>query len=238
MFAQNKCLVPSCNKVSLSTFDDNGNIQEIRSYCLDHSPNPGKAMEEILNYIMNHETIVGLNASGMIFSNVDFTGKRFYGCNFSHCTFTNIISHNLRSRTSIFDFAIFNDCNLINSNILFVSFSGCTFTHTLMTASEIVQCNFNGLKCFQSSFDDSDLFNSKFIKATLVNTSFRNCNLKRADFFSSERTNVSFKMSNTREARFRRDGSELYTGIESSQTNQDMGNTEPAEENETTGGEK
>lgn len=214
MFAQNKCLVDSCNKMSLSSFSDEGKLQEIRGFCLDHSPNPGAAKQAILDYIMKNETIVGLNASGLMFQDLDFSNKRFYGCNFSHCTFTNIHSQNFRSRMNFWDFAIFNDCNLIKSNMLFNSFAGCTFNHTLFTASELVQCNFNGAKCFQSSFDDSDLLNSKFIKSNLVDTSFRNCNLKRADFFTSTRSNVSFKMSNTREARFVRNGSELYTGID------------------------
>lgn len=209
-------MVSSCKKVSLSTFDENGNILESRNYCLDHISNPGKAKEDIFNYIKNNDKIVGLNASGLIFSELDLSNKRFYGCNFSNCTFTNLHCTNLKSRMSFFDFAIFNDCNLVQSNIQFSSFSGCTLNHTLFTSSEIIQCNYNGVKCFQSSFDDSDLFNSKFIKSTLVNTSFRNCNLKNTDFFTSNRSNVSFKMSNTREARFSRDGSELYTGIEQS----------------------
>lgn len=220
MFAQNKCLVASCTKMSLSTFSDHGELKEIRGFCLDHSPHPGADKEAIMDYIRKNDKIVGLNASGLIFSDIDLSNKGFYGCNFSHCTFTNVHSQNLRSRMNIFDFAIFNDCNLITSNIIFTSFSGCTFNHTLFTSSEIVQSNFTGSKCFQSSFDDSDLLNSKFILSTLVDTSFRNCNLKRADFFTSERTNVSFKMSNTREARFMRDGSELYTGI-NNQNNQE-----------------
>ncbi|MCF0242811.1 MAG: pentapeptide repeat-containing protein [Treponema sp.] len=233
MFLQNKCLVSSCNKVSLSSFDENGNILELRNYCLDHIPNPGKAKEDIFNFIKNNDTIVGLNASGILFSDLDFSNKRFYGCNFTNCTFTNIHSSNFRSRMSIFDFAIFNDCNIVESKIQFSSFSGCTLNHTLFTSSEIIQSNYNGVKCFQSSFDDSDLFNSKFIKSTLVNTSFRNCNLKNTDFFTSERSNVSFKMSNTREARFSRDGSELYTGIESTDSVSDTKPSEPA-----MGGEK
>lgn len=64
------------------------------------------------------------------------------------------------------------------------------------------QCNLNGTKAYQCSFDNSDFFSSRFIKATLVNTSFRNCNLKKTIFNKSDRQNVSFKMSNTREAIF------------------------------------
>lgn len=212
MFNQQKCLVTSCKKSSLSSFDENGNILESRHYCLDHIPNPGKIKEEIYEYIRTHEKIVGLNASGLMFTDLDISGKKFYGCDFSNCTFQNISSRGMRSRLSVFDFAVFNDCNLIESNIMFSSFSGCTFSHTLFTSSEIIQSNYNGSKAFQCSFDDSDLYNSRFIKSELVDTSFRNCNLKKVDFFESYRRNVSFKMSNTREALFTRYGSDIFLG--------------------------
>ena len=210
MFAPNKCIVTSCNKISLSTFDSDGNLEEKRYYCLDHIPNPGKAKAEIYNYIKTHDIIVGLNASGLMFSEMEIKNKSFYGCNFSNCTFTNIHTEQVRGRMNIFDFAVFNDCNFLNGNFQFSSFSGATINHSLFTSSEIIQCNFNGIQAFQTSFDDSDLLNSRFIQAKLVDTSFRNCNLKKADFFESERTNVSFKMSNTREARFYKEGSELF----------------------------
>ena len=76
----------------------------------------------------------------------------------------------------------------------------------------MIQDNFNGIKAYQSSFDDSDLFNSRFIMASLVDTSMQNCNLKHTLFYNSKRTNVSFKMSNTREALFDRKGSALQKG--------------------------
>ena len=202
VFTQNKCLVHYCKNNALSTFDQDGNLTEEKNYCLDHIPDPGKAKNEIYNYISTHDKIVGLNACGLILKDLDFSNKKFYGCNFHHCTFINIHSDNCLFRMCIFDFAVFNDCNMIKSNILFTSFSGCTFTHTLFTSSDLVQNNFNGIKAYQSSFDDSDLFNSRFILATLVDTSFRNCNLKKTLFYDMKNTNVSFKMSNTREALF------------------------------------
>lgn len=212
MFSQNNCLVHHCRNTALSTFDENGELTADASYCLDHIPDPGKIKNDIYTYIANHEKIVGLNACGLIFQNLDFSGKKFYGCNFTHCTFLNIHSDKLLLKMCFFDFAVFNDCNLIHSNTLFTSFSGVTFTHTLFTASDMIQNNFNGIKSFQSSFDDSDLFNSRFISATLIDTSFRNCNLKKANFCSTKRENVSFKMSNTREAIFTKDGSMLAQG--------------------------
>ena len=202
MFTLNKCLVHYCRNHALSTFDKEGNLCDEKSYCLDHTPNPGKMKVDIYNYIATHDTIVGLNACGLLFSDIDFSNKKFFGCNFTNCTFINIHSENLLMRMCFFDFAIFNDCNFLHSKNLFNSFSMATFTHTLYTSSDLVQNNFNGIKAYQCSFDDSDLLNSRFIGATLVDTSFRNCNLKKSIFYDTNRTNVSFKMSNTREALF------------------------------------
>lgn len=210
MFSLNKCLVKSCHHIAVSTFDETGEIIDGNSYCIDHSPNPGKVKEDILNYIINHEKIIGLNVNGMTFSNLDFSNKKFYGCNFQHCTFENIHSKGLRSRMSLFDFAVFTDCNLIESNIHFTSFAGCTFSRTLFTSSELIQNNYNGIYSVQSSFDDTDLYNSRFINSKLYNISFRNCNLKKSIFSGSFQHNVSFKMSNTREAIFDDNGSDLY----------------------------
>lgn len=212
MFSQNTCLVHYCRSIALSTFDDEGNLTEEKNYCLDHTPDPGKAKEDIYRYIATHDKIVGLTASGLIFTDIDLTNKKFFGCNFYHCTFMNIHSENVVMRMCIFDFAVFSDCNFIKNKTMFSSFSGCTFTHTLFTSSDMIQDNFNGIQAFQSSFDNSDLFNSRFIKATLVDTSFRNCNLKKTLFYNSKRSNVSFKMSNTREAEFTKNGSDLAMG--------------------------
>ena len=73
MFTQNKCLVHYCRNNALSTFDAEGNITDEKNYCLDHIPDPGLAKAEICRYIAEHEKIVGLNASGILFNNVDFS---------------------------------------------------------------------------------------------------------------------------------------------------------------------
>jgi uncharacterized protein YjbI with pentapeptide repeats len=212
MYTLNKCLVRSCRNLALSTFDENGNITENKNYCLDHIPDPGKIKEQIYNYINTHDKIIGLNTAGITFTDINLTNKRFYGCNFQHCTFINLHSEGFRSRMSMFDFAVFSDCNLLNCNMQFTSFAGCTFSHTLFTGSDMIQNNFNGVQAYQSSFDDSDLYNSRFIHAKLVNTSFRDCNVKKTIFCEIEQENVSFKMSNTREAVFDRRGSALFLG--------------------------
>ena len=103
MFTLNKCLVNYCNNHALSTFDQNGNLCSSDSYCLDHIPNPGKIKDDIYNYIATHDKIVGLNACGLIFSNIDFSNKKFFGCNFTNCTFLNIHSENLLLRMCFFE---------------------------------------------------------------------------------------------------------------------------------------
>ena len=111
MFTQNKCLVQYCKNNALSSFDKDGNLIKEKNFCLEHIPNPGKSKEDIYNYINSTQTIIGLNASGIIFTDIDFSNKRFFGCNFSHCTFSNIQSSELRLKMCIFDFANFTDCN-------------------------------------------------------------------------------------------------------------------------------
>ncbi|MBP5402289.1 MAG: pentapeptide repeat-containing protein [Treponema sp.] len=212
MFAQNNCIEPGCPKSALSTFNNDKEITEMPGYCLEHSKNPEKTKQEIFDYINSHEKIVGLNAGGIVFENIDLTNKKFYGCNFMHCHFINIHSTGLRSRMSMFDFAIFSDCNLLQSNMQFTSFAGSTFSHTLFTGSDMIQNNFSGIQSYQSSFDDSDLYNSRFVRAKLIDTSFRNCNVKKTVFHVIEQQNVLFKYSNTREAIFDDDQSELFIG--------------------------
>ena len=75
MFSLNKCLVRACHNLSISTIGEDGNIAEDKSYCLDHSPNPGKIQQDIFKYINTHEKIVGLNASGMTFLNMDLSAR-------------------------------------------------------------------------------------------------------------------------------------------------------------------
>ncbi|MCI1209819.1 MAG: pentapeptide repeat-containing protein [Treponema sp.] len=212
MYTLNKCLAESCQNGALTVFDENGTITEKDGYCIDHIPDPQKAQQDVYQYINTHDKIVGLNACGIIFSDIDLTNKRFYGCNFQHCQFSNLHSEGFRSRMSMFDFAVFKDCNWLKSNMQFTSFAGCTFTHTLFTGSDMIHNNFCGIAAYQSSFDDSDLYNSRFVRAKLIDTSFRNCNIKRTIFYDLEQKNVSFKMSNTREAIFSLDETELAGG--------------------------
>ena len=71
MFTQNRCLVHYCKNNALSTFSEDGEITDERSYCLDHIPNPGKAKEDIYKYFTTHDKIVGLKACGLLFENID-----------------------------------------------------------------------------------------------------------------------------------------------------------------------
>ncbi|BDC96639.1 MULTISPECIES: pentapeptide repeat-containing protein [Treponema] len=213
MYLMNICKRPECRRSVLSDFDDNGNIRENGDFCFMHHPDQEGITKKLIRYIESHDKIVGLNASGVTFSNVDFTDKKFYGCNFCRCFFLGVNAMNMRSRMSIFDYAVFTDCNFLSSNIKFTSLGAAKFIHVLFTGSDLVQDNFSGISAFQSSFDDSDLYNSRFIRANLADTSFRNCNLKKTIFYDVQQTNVSFKQSNTKEAFFDQKGSEAFKGI-------------------------
>ena len=210
MFQQNKCLTDGCKKTSLSVFNYYGEIAEGENFCYDHYPDKQKIIGDIYNYINQHQKIVGLNASGITFENIDLTDKRFYGCSFQNCRFINLHATKFRSRMSFFDNSIFTDCAMLESNMQFTSFGGCVFSHILFTGSDLIHDNFCGIQAYQSSFDDSDLYNSRFIRSKLVDTSFRNCNIKNTMFFNLEQQNLLFKSSNMREALFDERGSEMF----------------------------
>lgn len=210
MFQQNKCQKEGCEKMALTVFNYYGEIAEGENFCFEHLPNPEKTREDVFNYINQHQKIIGLNASGITFENIDLTDKRFYGCNFQHCKFVNLNSTKFRSRMSIFDHSFFIDCSMLQCNMQFTSFGGCVFSHILFTGSDIIHDSFCGAQAYQSSFDDSDLYNSRFINTKLIDTSFRNCNIKNTMFVNIEQKNILFKASNLREAIFDERGRELF----------------------------
>ncbi|MCH5294544.1 MAG: pentapeptide repeat-containing protein [Treponema sp.] len=200
MYTLNMCQCTGCTKFALSNFDEDGNILETPGYCFEHTQDKEHKIHAIKNYVVRHEKIIGLNASGLEIKNIDINNKKFYGCNFQHCTITNLHGDFLRARMCSFDFCTISDCSFFNSNIQFTSFTGSKLVHVLFTGSDLIHNNFNGITAYQSSLDDSDLYNSRFIKSVLVNTSVKNCNLKKSVFYDTMRQGVSFKLSNTREA--------------------------------------
>ena len=72
-------MVRACDNLAISAIDENGELIEGKNYCLIHTPDPGKIQADIVNYIQNHETIIGLNASKISFTDMDFSNKKFYG---------------------------------------------------------------------------------------------------------------------------------------------------------------
>ncbi|MBQ0039852.1 MAG: pentapeptide repeat-containing protein [Treponema sp.] len=199
MFTSNKCQCPECKNAALSTIKGDDIVDE-PGYCFSHIEDKDAYLEKLKDYIMNHEKIVGLNACGITVHGLDLSGKKFFGCNFQHVHFTNVHAENIMMRMCMMDSSTFSDCDFINSNIMFSSFCGAKLVHLVLTGSDLIHNNFNGITSYQCSFDNSDLYNSRFIKAILMNTSMQDCNLKKTIFYNSARENVSFKLSNTREA--------------------------------------
>lgn len=225
MFTYNKCLVKSCPNMAFSKVLPSPTsptsskeainetiIENNSSYCLSHSSNPKKAMQDISQYIRTHEKIEHLNVSGMTFYNIDVSDKFFYGCTFMHCTFVDFHAYQCHFYLCITDFSVFTGSSFLNCNIQSCSFAGTKLSHCIFSNGELTQNNFNGVSCYQSSFDNSDLYNSRFILSRLENVSFRNCNLKKANFSHIARNNVSFEISNTREAIF--DSEDIRADIE------------------------
>lgn len=225
MYEFNQCRCKGCNKSAISTIDDKKNIIS-SGFCYEHTDNIEDISKKIYDYLLEHDTIIGLHCNNLTLKDLDLSGKRFYGCSFQKCNFQNIHADGIRMRMNIFDASTFTDCDFINSNIQFTSFAGSRFVHALLTGSDLIHINFNGVTVYQSSFDDSDLYNSRFIKAVLMNTSMRNCNLKKTVFYNSIREQVSFKLSNTREALVDRNKGGLMGDIEASGIEEDLLNSE------------
>ena len=200
MYEMNLCQCPGCNKVALSNFNEKGDIICTPGYCLEHTPHLEEKIREIKHHVEVHDKVIGLCAPNIVIENIDLSNKKFYGCNLQNSTMTNVHANGLRARMCMLDFCTITDCDLLNSNIQFSSAAGAKLVHVLLTGSDLIHDNFNGITAYQFSFDDSDLYNSRFIKAMLINTSMKNCNLKKTAFYESVREGVSFKMSNTREA--------------------------------------
>lgn len=214
MFSYQTCSADGCKGLAVSGFGEDGALLENGRFCFAHVPDQKKTKKEIFDYIKSHDKIIGLNANGLVFENIDLSNKAFYGCSFSHCRFHGLKTTGIRSRISTFEFSTFSDCNLLECNIHFTSFAGAKFSHVLLTGSDMIQDNFCGIESYQSSFDDSDLYNSRFMNGILIDTSFRNCNIKGAMFFKTIMKNVSFRQSNTNAAVFDERGSALFTGLE------------------------
>ena len=214
MYSFSRCREPGCAHFAVSDIDNNGNLIESADFCYAHTADKDALQKKIYSYIETHDKIVGLNASGLTFANIDLTNKRFYGCDFSNCLFSGIKTSGLRVRLTNFSYSVFADCNFLKSNVLFSSYAGAKFSHVIFTGSDMVQNNFCGISSFQSSFDDSDLYSSYFINAKLIDTSFRNCNIKETVFYEITQQNVSFRQSNTNAAIFDKRGSALFTGLQ------------------------
>lgn len=214
MYLMNKCKCAECNNTVLSEINADGEICENGDYCFNHHPNRNELAVKIYNYIYTHDTIIGLNASGLVFSGINLSNKKFYGCNFQHCFFIGIRSENLMCRISTFNYSLFTDCNLLKSNIQFTSFAGSRLIHVLFSGSELKSNNFTGVTALQTSFDDSDLYKSHFVNAYLSGSSFRNCNIKKAIFYAATLKNTSFRMSNTKEAIFDKNGTQLSEEVD------------------------
>lgn len=214
MFSFSKCSHPGCSHFAISDFDSQGNLIENGTYCYAHTKNKDEIVKKIYNYVREHDKIIGLNASGITFSNIDFTGKGFFGCDFSNSLYAGISSTAVQTKLCNFSFTTFTDCNLSNSKSLFCSYAGSKLAHVIFTGSDMIQNNFCGISSFQSSFDDSNLYSSYFVKSKLIDTSFRNCNIKETVFYEIEQENISFRQSNTNAAIFDKRGSAMFTGLE------------------------
>ncbi|MDR1904115.1 MAG: pentapeptide repeat-containing protein [Treponema sp.] len=168
--------------------------------CAVHSAEAEAEAKRIALYIAGEETITDLNAEGLRFDEVDFSGRRFDGCTFQNASFYRCNFSSSFMRVCFFDFANLSECNFEKSNLTFLSFAGASISNSTFRYSEICNVNYGGCVISGVVFDHSKLYNSRFIRANLEDTSIIDCDLKQVNLIKICKTNVIIKSSNTNEA--------------------------------------
>ena len=170
--------------------------------CASHQVARLDEERRIKEFIINTKTINDLNAQGLHFRKMDFSGCQIFESSFSGAVFDNCIFNNTRMRLVFFDFTTFNSCEFINVDFHFLSFGGAAIEHCRFDNSELVDINFGGANIIDTEFCNNNLYNSRFIESKISKTSIVNCNVKRVNFCKSRQDELVFKTSNTAEAIF------------------------------------
>ncbi len=100
------------------------------------------------------------------------------------------------------DFASLTDCSFDGCKAHCLVLGGATVERCSFRGTDLLRCNFVGVRGRDCVFDGSDLYASRFTSAVLERASFRDCNLKRVRFEGASLSEVDFQASNTEEAFF------------------------------------
>jgi uncharacterized protein YjbI with pentapeptide repeats len=92
--------------------------------CFVHQANQEQEIKRIENYIAGEKTIKDLNAAGIRFTEVDFSGRRFFGCNFKEASFSKCIFSDTVMRMCFFFFFYFFECDFFAMDLQFLFFFG------------------------------------------------------------------------------------------------------------------
>lgn len=193
MFSFNKCKKEDCHTYALPD----------SPYCYHHTEDKRKVLDNLIERAEKEKNIENISLVNAEFENVDFS-ECFIGFNnFSFCTFTSCDFSASRLVSNFFDYAVFENCRLMDLEARYNVFSGAMIINSDFSGSNLILSSFMGMDCYQSSFNGTDLYFSNFSLSKLINTSFEDSNLKRCSFSSALLRSVSFRYSNPEEAFFR-----------------------------------
>lgn len=100
----------------------------------------------IINYIYfdlcdKNKSIAYLDATNMLWRNVNFSGKNFVGCNFRCNQFERVKIIGASFEKCVFDNSTFNNVWIENSKFLDCSFVDITFKCRVLATSKFIRCN-------------------------------------------------------------------------------------------------
>ncbi|MDR1316048.1 MAG: pentapeptide repeat-containing protein [Spirochaetales bacterium] len=173
-----------------------------RDVCYSHIDDKEAYRRELFAYLEKEEKFIGLNLAYVPLEGLELSGKVFMLVDFHGTQFRNIVMRNILLHICFYDYALFEDCRIIQAKYTSCVFAGARLSGVLFEDSNMLQNNFNNSIMKNVTFKESDLYNTRFLAGDLENTHFNDCNLKNVDFRRTVRKNVTFKYSNYEDAIF------------------------------------
>ena len=192
MFLQTGCSVQGCGRPSAFLLET----------CLEHAADPRGYAGLVQERLAGSDRLADLNLEGLEADGLDFRGRRIRCLLLSHARLRGARFEGARVRLLFLDFASLTDCSFDGCKANCLVLGGAVLERCSFRSTDLLRCNFLGVRGRDCVFDGSDLYASRFTSAVLERTSFRDCNLKRVRFEGASLSGVDFQASNTEEAFF------------------------------------
>lgn len=185
------CSVSACARSALTGLD----------VCALHCADIPGYEKRITDILKSERKLADYDINGTSISGLTMEGVTFTGCNLQGVRWDGLVFHRATFQLSFFDGSGFRQCDFSGSTAVNCIFAASLFQDCILPDCDLLQCNFLGVRCRDTSFDHSNLYAGRFIRATFANVGMRDCNLKRVRF-DAKVTGVDFRASNTEEASY------------------------------------